>query len=142
MPLQRVRQDHYDGCFVACVAMLLGVSYLDAFNIVHPGRMTNELGYEYFSVLRAGIEHKDVPAAVFEILNKLNLKPKKARVQDIRRLRRLAVVLIRWKCSPTLMHAVVFDPKSKQLLDPSSKYPDMKSLSEQMEAAFYVDVAA
>ncbi len=83
----------------------------------------------------------DISAAAFNILKRLNLKPKQANVRHMKHLRRLAVVLIRWRCSPTLMHAGVFDPKNKTILDPSSSYPSMKDLSEQMEAAFYVEAA-
>lgn len=136
MLLRRVRQDHHDGCFVACIAMLLGVTYLDAFKIVHPDRALDEYGYGF-----AGIQEIDIARAAFDILKRLNLNPKRANVQEIRRLRRLSVVLIRWRCSPTLLHAVVFDPKNKTILDPSSNYPNMKDLSEQMEAAFYVEAA-
>lgn len=136
MPLYRVRQDHHDGCFVACVAMLLGITYLEAFKIVHPDRVLDEYGYG-----SAGIREVDIPGAAFDILKRLNLNPKQARVRHMRNLRRLAVVLIRWRIDPTLMHAVVFDPKKKILLDPSSSAPNLEELSSQMETAFYVEAA-
>ncbi len=138
VPLQRVHQDHYDGCFVACTAMLLGTTYLEAFKLVHPDRYVDEYGYG-----RAGVEDMDVPNAAFNILQKLNLNPKRANVQQMRHLRRLAMVLIRWTDSPTIMHAIVFDPKSKRILDPAYSNPlSMKRYAMQMDAAFYVDKAA
>ncbi len=138
VPLQRVHQDHYDGCFVACTAMLLGVTYLEAFKLVHPDRYVDEDGYG-----RAGVEDMDVPNAAFNILQKLNLNPKRANVQQMRHLRRLAMVLIRWADSPTIMHAIVFDPASKRILDPAYYNPlSMRRYATQMDAAFYVDKAA
>ena len=118
--------------------MLLGTTYLEAFKLVHPDRYVDEYGYG-----RAGVEDMDVPNAAFNILQKLNLNPKRANVQQMRHLRRLAMVLIRWTDSPTIMHAIVFDPKSKRILDPAYSNPlSMKRYAMQMDAAFYVDKAA
>lgn len=138
VPLQRVHQDHYDGCFVACTAMLLGMTYLEAFKLVHPDRYVDEYGYG-----RAGVEDMDVPSAAFKILQKLRLNPKRANVQQMRHLRRLAMVLIRWEHSPRIMHAVVFNPQTKLILDPAYSHPlSLKQYARQMDAAFYVDKAA
>jgi hypothetical protein len=61
----------------------------------------------------------------------------------MRHLRRLAMVLIRWEHSPTIMHAIVFDPNAKRILDPAYYSPlPMKQYAYQMDAAFYVDKAA
>jgi hypothetical protein len=135
---QRVRQDHDSGCFVACVAMLLGVTYLEAFKLVHPNRELDEYGYGF-----AGLEGMDPVAQAFEVLEKLNLNPRLANVKEMRHLRRTAVVIIRWKYTPTLMHAIVFNPADKIILDPAyERASEMKRYAEQMDAAIYIKKAA
>ena len=134
----RVRQEHSDGCFVACVAMLLGVSYLEAFKLVHPTRYVDEYGYGF-----AGVEGMDPVADAFKILERLNLNPRLANVKDMKYLRRTALVIIRWKYSPELMHAVVFNPVAKKILDPAYETAShMKRYADQMEAAIYISKAA
>lgn len=131
--LKRVHQEHDNGCFIACTAMLLGTSYLDAFKIIHPDK--NPFQTEVWS--RAiGM----TPEASIQRLIKLGLNPVKRPLRQLRNLRRTALVLIRWEYAPTLMHAVVYDAIRDRFLDPGYSTKKMKVYQRQLDSVYYFNV--
>lgn len=149
MPIQHIRQIHSSGCFIACVAMLLGKSYEDAFALMYPGKSIHDYDIR-------GLTSTDIGKAASELLEKLGCSVKKSTYKQIKSLqkysRKRALLIIRWRWGapignqasdddPWMCHAVVFDPDTKKFLDPSGSLPrDMKDYQKQLDSVFYVDV--
>lgn len=132
--LQRVQQEHSSGCFIACTAMLLGISYADAFRVIHPDKdpyYTESWSYA------VGMS----PEASIQKLVALGLNPSHRPLRQLRNLRRHALLLIRWSCEPTLMHGVVYDAIRDRFLDPSLFHPlKMKCYQRQLDSVWYFNV--
>lgn len=127
MKIKRIRQFHEDGCFVACLAMLLGETYSNVYAKLFPDRFDG---------------HGDIPLEQASyILESLGLKPVPSRARRIKNLRRDAVIVIRWKDFPSLSHAAVWSSKRRKTLDPWKRYKRYV-YETQIEAIYYVDVAA
>lgn len=127
MKIKKVKQLHVDGCFVACVAMLLGETYDNAFNEMFPGR---DDGWGDLPVEEAS-----------HVLERLGFKPVRSRARRIKNLRHDAVVVIKWKEDPSISHSAVWSSKKRKMLDPLRHYK--RSVYEtQIYAIYYVDVAA
>lgn len=148
MPLQHVRQIHSNGCFIACVAMLLGKSYAEAFALMYPGKDLNDWDIQ-------GLTSTDIGKAASELLEKFGCAVKKSTYKRIKSLqkfsRKSALLIIRWRWGaptsghvseddPWMCHAVVFDADTKKFLDPSGYCPrDMKDYQKQLDSVFYVE---
>jgi hypothetical protein len=127
MKIEKVRQVHDDGCFVACVAMLLGDTYGKAYCEMFPDRYDG---------------HGDLPVEnVPQVLERLGFKPVPSRARRIKNLRRDAVIVIRWRDFPSLSHAAVWNSKKRKTLDPWRRYK-RRVYETQIEAIYYVDIAA
>lgn len=100
------------GCFVACVAMLLGKDYNTAFKDVHPTR-------SIYSNKGGGI----TPTSAFRRLKALGLQPRKIEIDSIKNLQQTALVWLRWSPNSHLMHSVVYEHKTKLFWDPNSTRP-------------------
>jgi len=105
MPIRHVRQEHYDGCFVACVAMLLKVSYREAFEKVYPNR-------DFYA--GAGLH----PHLAMRKLEALGFQFSYAKTKRLSSLKKDALLCIHWEGSDT-GHAVLFDSRAKKFLDPA-----------------------
>lgn len=134
MPYQRVEQIHHNGCFVAATAVLLGKSYEDTLRLMCPGQTMQDYSHGFPSTV--GAEAK----LAYDTLTRLGIKLRPARERRIRCLRKNALLLIRWKRSPTLLHFVVYLAKEKKFLD--SWFEDSLRLEvyqRQLDAVFLID---
>lgn len=136
MPLVHVDQgDHYDGCFVACVAIVMQCSYQEAFALVHPKRVFHKNSH--------GIKRLDPDGPIrvaITKLKRLGLSPQVSTRKRIDRLPHTAIGVIRWSWAPELLHAFVWDAETKTVLDPAYRYPlDIKSYQRQLATILYVE---
>lgn len=95
-----VTQKEDAGCFVACVAMLLGVRY--------------DTARKLLPVTREGIDLRKVEWS----LRNLGFRPVVVSRAKARRASHPTLHIIRWTFCPTTLHAYVFDPVTKRTLDP------------------------
>lgn len=105
--LKLVRQQHLDGCGVACFATIRGISYQEAMGVLHPeGRGASTSNEALIDVLQETGFDVDV-----------RIRP------DIRTLR-TAVLVTRYRIGPEMfMHAVVWDANAQRVLDPFEDRP-------------------
>jgi hypothetical protein len=129
--LERVRQIHGNGCFIACLAMLRGVTYEEAFKSVHPNRDPDKVDRWDDSV---ALRFEDaINALVMQ-----DLKPELSKLRHLRNLRRTALLIMRWEYEPSRMHGVVFDAKTRKFLDPAWMRPDPINFYErQLDTVLY-----
>jgi hypothetical protein len=114
--------------------MLLDCSYEQAFKKVFP--CTKKIPSQYYDWPKSG--YKLTPEKALRILNRCGVKTKKAKLKKVQSLKkRTALIMLRWREMPELMHAMVFDPDDRTLLDPSS-YTSVKLCNENLEAIYYV----
>ncbi|HEY5268151.1 MAG TPA: hypothetical protein VII94_03375 [Candidatus Saccharimonadales bacterium] len=137
-----VSQKNYDGCFIACAAMLMGTDYDTAFKRLHPGRNQNLLsshGWEDTS--------GQVHVIALNLLAKLGADAKLAKWKRLKSFKRYgsksAIVIIRWRHAPELCHCIFYSHKTKKFYDPStaSVIGPMKlmRLEKQMDCGIIVD---
>lgn len=131
--LNRVQQRHNNGCFIACLAILLGKTYEEAFKVVYPNRDC-PLDYENPNV---GLS----PEVSLEIIKKIGLKPKKSSLTRLKSLKRTALVLLRWRDAPTLLHGIVFDASRQIFLDPSTPtFSNARAYQKHLDSIYYMNV--
>lgn len=128
MRYKQVTQKHDSGCFIACVAMMLGISYNQALKRVHPN-----MRFE---------EWQNVALPPEEAIKKLpvlgiNIKPSKQR--RISRLRRDALLLIRWARTPWLQHAAIYDSSRRRMFDPAGKPFPRYIYESQLDTVLYIE---
>jgi ABC-type bacteriocin/lantibiotic exporter with double-glycine peptidase domain len=123
MAYRYVSQPQSSGCFVACVAMMMGKTYQEAFKLVHPDRQEWD---------RADLH----PFAAIERLKALGFKVRYAQLKKLRSLKRDALLCIKWDWAPELGHAVLYDSEQKKFLDPGFRRP--LSLSEYQRQLCFV----
>lgn len=131
--LHRVYQEHDNGCFIACTAMLLGCTYYEAFKLIHPDK--DPFKTELWSSA-VGM----TPEAAIKRLVALGLNPVPRPLRQLRNLRKTALILIRWKWAPTLMHGVVYDSVRDRFLDPSPSTKKMRVYESQLDSVYYFNV--
>jgi hypothetical protein len=130
MAYRRVQQVHDTGCFVACVASLLGKNYWEAFNLIHPYRCM---------VDHAGLYGYDAKM-VQNNLHRVGIKVTPSKERRINYIRRNALLIIRWKHEPNLLHSVLYLPKKKQFLDPAFYVPlRQRTYERQLDSVMLVD---
>lgn len=109
--------------------MILGVSYPKALKLIHPYKDPND----YWDTV--GME----PEKSIAFLPRLGIEIRPSKTRTLKRLRRDALLLIRWKHEPNLMHAVVYDSSRKKFLDPSGKNPFPNHVYEtQLDTVLYI----
>ena len=129
MALRYVRQKHEHGCFYAGLAMLLGVSYEQAFKRVHPHLSTSAL-------LASPLLAADQTVSV---LQRLGIKHSPAKARRVRSLRHNALIVVRWTCAPNVSHTFVYDADERRLLDPGSKRrPWVSDIERQIYSVTYI----
>lgn len=140
MSLRFIHQENDTGCFVACVAMLMGKSYGEAFQLLHPGK---DSAIETHGFLTSSIKE-----TAHEQLQKLGFATHNSRWKKFRsfvgRGKKHALMIIRWRFDPTMCHCVVFDADSKDFKDPGMGVIlpgswHAKSLQRQLEHAIIID---
>ncbi len=141
MALQPVAQKSYTGCFIACVAMLLGKSYDEAFELYYPGKDPNAMYSHGWSAL-------SMEDTAHQLLRKLGFKTHTGKLKKFKsyrdRVQKNAIMIIRWAFQPTMCHCILFDAEAKAFIDPgggyvvTSKY-ELKSLQNQLDCAIIID---
>jgi hypothetical protein len=109
-PMKRIVQQHTNGCVPACIAMLSGVSYLQAVRIVYPHRLSgNPLGAYYDDVIRA------IKAVGLRFYTR-------SRIIPFEQLRHNALITIDHPIyGETDHHAVIWDKEAQRIIDPYPK---------------------
>ena len=140
MPLQPVTQQSHTGCFIACVAMLTGRTYEQAFSLLRPGQDPK-------TTYTHGWEEMSMEQTVHRLLGGLGFRSRTSKYRKFRtfkeRVNKNAIMIIRWRWSPTLCHCVLFDAEKKQFIDPSGGYTPseraLKDLQEQLDCAIIIE---
>jgi hypothetical protein len=119
--IKLIRQKH-NGCFIASFAMMFGLSYEDAVQIIHKNKIRQPYGYS-----GDGIQFNEA----IERLRSLNLLVKVKPVKKIRKPKKNALICFSWKEDPSLSHTVLYDSRKKLYWDPSinEQYSSFKKLS-------------
>jgi len=146
--LHFVKQYHDSGCFIACVAMLLGKSYSEVFKKIHPGMetwMIDPWGYPEMDVPFAALTVADAVAK----LPSLGIQAHLAPTRNLRRIKRgnkNALIVIRWEDDITSEHGIVFDAARKKFMNPShGDWWDIKSkkrrlyYQRQVDKIYYIE---
>jgi hypothetical protein len=121
--------------------MLLGKSYEEAFNLLHPGKKMSETYSHGWSAL--SMEDK-----THELLRGLGFKTHSGKYRKFKsyqdRVKKNAIMIIRWDFDPTMCHCILFDADAKQFIEPSGGYvilsPNtLKSLQRQLDTPIIID---
>lgn len=141
MPLQPVSQESHTGCFIACVGMLLGKSYSEAFRLLHPGK-------DPITTYPHGFSDMSMEEAAHRLLRGLGFKTHTGKYKKFgtyqKRSNKHAIMIIRWDFEPTMCHCIMFDGEGKNFIEPDggyivqSKYT-LKSLQRQLDCAIVID---
>ena len=141
MSLRLVAQKNHTGCFIACVAMLLGKNYNEAFRLLHPNKDV-DLMYSH------GFRDMSMESKAHQLLQKLGFKTRTSKYRKFKsfqtRGNKHAIMIIRWSFDPTMCHCILFDADAKAFIDPgggyivTSKYM-LKRLQEQLECAIVIE---
>jgi hypothetical protein len=131
--LHRVKQEHDTGCFVACTAILLQVSYSEAFNRLWPNRIMPPPENPWADISLS------IEAALW-LLPRVGLQLQKANIKSVKSLRkRTSLIILRWKCEPERSHAVVFDGESSRFIDPSyHPHLSYRLYNRNLDSIYYV----
>lgn len=131
--LQRIRQEHDSGCFIAAVATLLQVPYVEAFSRLYPGTIMPPVT-DYSARVGRLIEES------LALLPRVGIQLHQSKLRSVRSLKkRTALIILRWKYEPHLSHAVVFDGEQGKILDPCYESPLSHSIyNRNLEAIYYV----
>jgi hypothetical protein len=133
--LRRVIQEHDTGCFIGCMAILLDVSYQEAFRRIHPGRECPPRD-AYWRQHQVGID----PEKAIDLMPSLGLEVKKSNLRYVRSLRRkTSLILLRWQSEPTQLHGIVFDGESGSFIDPDfDGRITVRRMQKNLEAIYHV----
>jgi hypothetical protein len=139
--IQPVAQESHSGCFIACVAMLIGGTYEDGFKLVHPRK-------DMYRMYEHGFMSMSVEKTAHRVLRKLGIKTHTGKYRKLKtyvdRVKKNAILIVRWKFDPTRCHCILFDAKEKRFIDPSGGYVigsdyELKSLERQLECPIVID---
>lgn len=130
--LRRVQQLHDNGCFIACVATLLEISYQDAFNKLFPGKAMPDPN-DYGSEVGLMVEES------LKLLPQIGLQLQPAKLRNVKSLRkRTSLIVLRWKHMPDLSHATVFDGNTGNFLDPAFEKPSSRVYNSNLHTIYYI----
>jgi ABC-type bacteriocin/lantibiotic exporter with double-glycine peptidase domain len=136
--LGRVEQVHQNGCFIACLAILLECSYEEAFKLLHPRRKTMPPSdLHQWHRLKVAL----TPEKSLQLMPKFGLRVQKANLRKVSSLRkRTSLILLRWRSDPTQMHALVFDGSTQRIIDPSptSWIISMDEMQQNLDSIYHV----
>lgn len=144
MALKHVTQVHYNGCFIAALAMLIGKTYEETFKLVFPDR---DMSTSDHAVRTSDEDNHDIGVAATKVLEKLGLKSKKSTYKKVKSLPRYArknvLIIVRWS-GGSMCHAVIFDAETKKFLDPSGPVErhDITSYQRNLDSMYYVEQKA
>lgn len=141
MALQLVSQKSYTGCFIACVAMLLGKTYDEAFNLLHPGK-------DPIAISSHGWRANSMEEKAHELLRKLGFKTHTGKYRKFNsyreRMKKNAIMIVRWSFAPSMCHCILFDAEAKSFIDPSGGYIisseyELRRLQRQLDTPIVID---
>lgn len=139
--MEPVAQLSHTGCFIASLAMLLGKTYREAFKLVHPRKNMD-------TMFSHGFRTNFVEAKVHKLLNGLGIQTHTGKYRKFKsytdRVKKNAIMVIRWKRNPSSCHCIVFDAKEKRFIDPSGGYivsdkRELRSLQRQLVCPIVID---
>lgn len=111
--MDHVLQEYADGCGVACLAMVTGISYWESLAVLHPHRYPGDFMTSHETSNESLIE--ELKRAGFEVT--VRIRP------DIRTLKD-SVLVVRYLINKKLyMHTVVWDSEQQLVLDPFDDRP-------------------
>ncbi len=116
--LKYVRQLDYQGCSIACMAMIVGMKYFELREFLWNSRKRVDFRYNGPKGMSGQIglyegEFKDVLEKLFDI------KTRAIQFQSIGKLRKHCLLLICRIDDMSNRHYLVFDAKARKILDPS-----------------------
>ena len=141
MALQLVSQESHTGCFIACVAMLLGKTYKETFSLFYPGKNADVM-YSH------GFREMSMEGAAHRLLGGLGFKSRTSKYKKFRtyqnRITKHTIMIIRWKFDPTMCHCVLFDADTKSFIEPDGGYIitdrwTLKHLERQLECGIVIE---
>lgn len=108
--MRRLTQYYESDCFPTCIAMVAGITYRRAIELVHPNHIKGE---DYST--------EDWQArAVLESLGFRIIK-RRGRLRNFSSIKRPAIIAIQLKCEKE-GHVLVWDPERQRLLEPYKGY--------------------
>ena len=128
MALKLVKQEHYEGCFIACVAMMLKLTYFEAFMLIHPSGFPERVGLS---------REKSIDRLI-----QIGLHPVRLAISKPEEIDKTALIILRWKKrrqDRVIYHSIAFDRESNLLLDPSCRiktWLDCKRMAT-LDSAYY-----
>jgi hypothetical protein len=134
--LKIIKQIHDNGCFLACLAILKGITYEQAFQLVYPGRTMPPKDAIYR-------EH-DVALPTeqaLKLMPRFGLHLQKSNLRSVHSLRRrTSLILLRWQVEPTQMHALVYDGEAGKILDPCYDFfpVTLGDINNNLDSIYYV----
>jgi hypothetical protein len=134
--LTRVEQFHQNGCFISCLAILLQVSYQEAFKLVHPKRKMPASDFDQMRRWKVGMD----PEKSLQIMEENGLRVEQSNLRKVSSLRRrTSLILLRWRHEPAQMHAVVFDGSTGRIIDPSLWPSSREEIQDNLESIYHVE---
>jgi hypothetical protein len=121
--------------------MLLGKTYAEAFQLLHPGKdpiTTYPHGFRDMSMER--VAHK--------LLRGLGFKTHTGRYKKFRSYqqhsKKHTIMIIRWAFAPDMCHCIMYDAEAKRFIEPDGGYAveskyTLKSLQRQLECSIVID---
>lgn len=139
--LQPVAQLSHTGCFIACVAMLLGKSYREAFSLLRPGKDMDAM-YSH------GFQTNNIEKTSHRLLRKLGFKTHTGKYRKVRsyqeRMKKNTIMIIRWNENSPSCHCILFDADGKRFIDPSGGYIverkfELRNLQQRLAVPIVID---
>lgn len=122
--MKLIKQRHTTGCGIASLAMVAGISYAAACKLLHPKHvLRHKLSAIYEPDVVASLRKLGIKANAVKARTLTNGVP---RIIQIKELTQPSILIIevpkrygKIEFENTTMHAVVWDPISKKILDPN-----------------------
>lgn len=122
--MRHIYQRYASDCFPTCIAMVAGISHREAMRLVHPFHLK---GWDYETY-----DHQAV-----RTLRLLGFKVRKRYLKNFTQLKDAAILAITHEGGP---HVAVWDPVSKQVLEPSrtDRYLPHSWYKERLDYVFII----
>ena len=126
--MRHIFQRYASDCFPTCIAMIAGLSHAKALKLVHPIRYK-------------GQSYETSDSRAVRVLRELGFKVRKRYIKDFTKLKQLAILALKVE-GANFGHVVVWDPKSKRILNPTYKHNQHSyaDYSKRLEYAFIISL--
>ena len=131
--MQFIRQKHWLGCGIACVAMVSGMTYRQVLKLVYPKRRF----WQRVKPIFIGATLADMDIRYQEILGH----------EYLNNIAHISILIVKhtdaekrynWPFAGTGYHAVVWDPKTHTILDPGLKTAEPLSYYQERMVGYYI----